>query len=55
MFRIPKGYEQDLCILKGTTDSLLQRYENDDTEVDYDTMEAIGKLNTMLRKNYFEE
>jgi hypothetical protein len=55
MFNVPKVYADDLCVLKGTTDAILGRWQEDDVEVDDDTMEAIGKLNTAINAAYFSK
>lgn len=53
MFNVPKVYADDLCVLKGTTDSMLGRWQEDDVEIDEDVMEAIGKVNTAINAAYF--
>ena len=53
MYNIPKVYADELCVLKGTTDDMLERWQEDDVEIDEDIMEAVGKLNTAINAEYF--
>jgi hypothetical protein len=53
MCNVPKLYADELCVLKGTTDDLLGRWQEDDVEIDFDVMDAVGKLNTAINAAYF--
>ena len=55
MYNVPKVYANELCVLKGTTDDMLGRWQEDDVEIDFDVMDAVGKLNTAINAKYFKE
>lgn len=55
MYNVPKVYADELCVLKGTTDDMLGRWQEDDVEIDEDIMEAVGKLNTAINAEYFSD